>query len=238
MHWYDREPRVVLKDTLAWDPVIDVLLRRIPARFITPQPGKGAGDGARAADRGAGRRPRPRRRLRDLPRGRQLHQRPAAAGDRPAAPAGDGADGGAGRGDEPRARAPAGRLHRGAGRGARRGRRPGRPHRARPHAQRGRHLARAADGQADRDAVVAGAAGRDPDRPRGADRVALRLVGPHRRLDRAAPARGAAPDQHRPTGRPSRAGRSGGIACRAGRSGAATACRPRGRRPRRARRAS
>ena len=21
MHWYDREPRVVLKDTLAWDPV-------------------------------------------------------------------------------------------------------------------------------------------------------------------------------------------------------------------------
>lgn len=41
MHWYDREPRVVLKDTLAWDPVIDVLLRRIPARFITPSPQAG-----------------------------------------------------------------------------------------------------------------------------------------------------------------------------------------------------
>ncbi|MFC6287001.1 1-acyl-sn-glycerol-3-phosphate acyltransferase [Nocardioides sp. GCM10027113] len=39
MHWYDREPRVVLKDTLAWDPAIDVILRRIPARFITPTPG-------------------------------------------------------------------------------------------------------------------------------------------------------------------------------------------------------
>jgi 1-acyl-sn-glycerol-3-phosphate acyltransferase len=35
MHWYDREPRVVLKDTLRWDPAIDVLLHRIPARFIT-----------------------------------------------------------------------------------------------------------------------------------------------------------------------------------------------------------
>ena len=41
MHWYDREPRVVLKDTLAWDPMIDVLLHRIPARFISPNPGEG-----------------------------------------------------------------------------------------------------------------------------------------------------------------------------------------------------
>lgn len=41
MHWYDREPRVVLKDTLQWDPAIDVLLHRIPARFITPDPGAG-----------------------------------------------------------------------------------------------------------------------------------------------------------------------------------------------------
>ena len=39
MAWYSREPRVVLKDTLAWDPAIDVILRRIPARFITPHPG-------------------------------------------------------------------------------------------------------------------------------------------------------------------------------------------------------
>ena len=41
MAWYDREPRVVLKDTLAWDPAIDALLNRIPARFITPNPGDG-----------------------------------------------------------------------------------------------------------------------------------------------------------------------------------------------------
>ncbi len=41
MHWYGREPRVVLKDTLAWDPAIDVLLRRIPARFISPNPRQG-----------------------------------------------------------------------------------------------------------------------------------------------------------------------------------------------------
>ena len=41
MDWYAREPRVVLKDTLAWDPVIDVLLHRIPARFISPNPAAG-----------------------------------------------------------------------------------------------------------------------------------------------------------------------------------------------------
>jgi 1-acyl-sn-glycerol-3-phosphate acyltransferase len=41
MYWYDREPRVVLKDTLQWDPAIDVLLHRIPARFISPDPREG-----------------------------------------------------------------------------------------------------------------------------------------------------------------------------------------------------
>ena len=39
MHWYHREPRVVLKDTLAWDPAIDVVLNRLPARFIDPRGG-------------------------------------------------------------------------------------------------------------------------------------------------------------------------------------------------------
>jgi len=39
MAWYAREPRVVLKDTLAWDPMISVVLNRIPARFIAPNPG-------------------------------------------------------------------------------------------------------------------------------------------------------------------------------------------------------
>lgn len=41
MAWFDREPRVVLKETLAWDPAIDALLNRIPARFIAPNPGDG-----------------------------------------------------------------------------------------------------------------------------------------------------------------------------------------------------
>ncbi len=31
-----RDPRIVLKDTLQWDPAIDVLLHRVPTRFITP----------------------------------------------------------------------------------------------------------------------------------------------------------------------------------------------------------
>lgn len=31
-----REPRIVLKDTIQWDPAIDVILSRVPARFITP----------------------------------------------------------------------------------------------------------------------------------------------------------------------------------------------------------
>ena len=41
MHWYRREPRVVLKDTLAWDPAIGVILNRVPSRFISPGPRKG-----------------------------------------------------------------------------------------------------------------------------------------------------------------------------------------------------
>lgn len=35
--WYDREPRIVLKDTLQWDPAVDVVLGRLPNRFIRPQ---------------------------------------------------------------------------------------------------------------------------------------------------------------------------------------------------------
>lgn len=34
----DREPRIVLKDTLQWDPAIDVMLNRLPSRFIAPRP--------------------------------------------------------------------------------------------------------------------------------------------------------------------------------------------------------
>jgi 1-acyl-sn-glycerol-3-phosphate acyltransferase len=34
LDWYDREPRIVLKDTMQWDPAIDVVLNRLPNRFI------------------------------------------------------------------------------------------------------------------------------------------------------------------------------------------------------------
>ncbi len=43
MHWYHREPRVVLKDTLAWDPMIDVILNRLPNRFVSPGGGRTGG---------------------------------------------------------------------------------------------------------------------------------------------------------------------------------------------------
>jgi 1-acyl-sn-glycerol-3-phosphate acyltransferase len=35
VNWFDREPRIVLKQTLQWDPVIDVLLNRLPNHFVT-----------------------------------------------------------------------------------------------------------------------------------------------------------------------------------------------------------
>jgi 1-acyl-sn-glycerol-3-phosphate acyltransferase len=44
MNWYRREPRVVLRDTLAWDPAVDVILNRLPSRFISPVPGAGGDD--------------------------------------------------------------------------------------------------------------------------------------------------------------------------------------------------
>jgi 1-acyl-sn-glycerol-3-phosphate acyltransferase len=42
INWYAREPRIVLKDTLQWDPTIDVLLHRLPSRFIAPGGGEEA----------------------------------------------------------------------------------------------------------------------------------------------------------------------------------------------------
>jgi len=41
MHWYGREPRVVLKERLAWDPMLGVLLTRLPSRFISTRPPPG-----------------------------------------------------------------------------------------------------------------------------------------------------------------------------------------------------
>lgn len=39
MHWYHREPRIVLKAMLAWDPAIGVMLNRLPSRFVHKQKG-------------------------------------------------------------------------------------------------------------------------------------------------------------------------------------------------------
>ncbi|MBD5786876.1 1-acyl-sn-glycerol-3-phosphate acyltransferase [Cellulosimicrobium terreum] len=40
---FRREPRVVLKDTLQWDPAIDTLLHRLPAYFVVPGSRRRAG---------------------------------------------------------------------------------------------------------------------------------------------------------------------------------------------------
>jgi 1-acyl-sn-glycerol-3-phosphate acyltransferase len=36
LSWAGRRPRIVLKDTLQWDPLIDVLLNRLPMQFVDP----------------------------------------------------------------------------------------------------------------------------------------------------------------------------------------------------------
>lgn len=49
-----RQPRVVLKDSLQWDPAIDVILNRLPNEFIAPAPFTGSGEevsGASTAER-------------------------------------------------------------------------------------------------------------------------------------------------------------------------------------------
>ncbi|SCL39518.1 Acyltransferase [Micromonospora rhizosphaerae] len=38
VNWFHREPRIVLKESLQWDPAIDVMLNRLPNRFIAPGP--------------------------------------------------------------------------------------------------------------------------------------------------------------------------------------------------------
>ncbi|MFC8847469.1 MULTISPECIES: 1-acyl-sn-glycerol-3-phosphate acyltransferase [unclassified Micromonospora] len=40
VNWFHREPRIVLKESLQWDPAIDVLLNRLPSRFLAPASGR------------------------------------------------------------------------------------------------------------------------------------------------------------------------------------------------------
>ena len=54
MNTYGREPRVVLKDTMAWDPAVDVLLSRLPSRFIDTSPKSGDDVEARIAELATG----------------------------------------------------------------------------------------------------------------------------------------------------------------------------------------
>ncbi|MRX44832.1 1-acyl-sn-glycerol-3-phosphate acyltransferase [Agromyces kandeliae] len=48
LNWFDRSPRIVLKDTMQWDPAVDVVLNRLPNRFIAPPPVAGRVGGARS----------------------------------------------------------------------------------------------------------------------------------------------------------------------------------------------
>ncbi|WP_430646502.1 1-acyl-sn-glycerol-3-phosphate acyltransferase [Agromyces sp. GXS1127] len=50
LNWFDRSPRIILKDTMQWDPAVDVVLNRLPNRFIAPPPV--AGEAGRPRRRG------------------------------------------------------------------------------------------------------------------------------------------------------------------------------------------
>jgi hypothetical protein len=172
-----RRPRIVLKDTLQLDPVVDVYLNRLPSGFLAGRPGRPGRAGRRA-----GSRPRRRGRAADLPGGRQLHPGPTAARHR--LPAGQGLRraGSPRRGDAARAAAPAGRGGRGAGRRPARRRRLRRPHRPGAPLDAARPVARAADGQLGGHALGLRGGGRRAAGARGADRLAVRAVGRDGRL--------------------------------------------------------
>lgn len=40
VNWYEREPRIVLSAALQWDPMIDVMLNRLPNRFVSEGQGQ------------------------------------------------------------------------------------------------------------------------------------------------------------------------------------------------------
>ena len=45
VNWFDREPRIVLRDRLQWDPAVDVMLHRLPNRFLATDSADRAVDG-------------------------------------------------------------------------------------------------------------------------------------------------------------------------------------------------
>jgi 1-acyl-sn-glycerol-3-phosphate acyltransferase len=54
INWYSRQPRIVLKESLQWDPLIDVLLNRLPNVFIGPSRDQGDDIEATIADLASG----------------------------------------------------------------------------------------------------------------------------------------------------------------------------------------
>jgi 1-acyl-sn-glycerol-3-phosphate acyltransferase len=56
---FRRQPRIVLREALQWDPVLDVLLHRLPNRFIVPTRWTVGDPGPRPALEEPGRRPAP-----------------------------------------------------------------------------------------------------------------------------------------------------------------------------------
>ena len=191
MDWYGREPRVVLKDTMAWDPVVDVVLGRLPARFIKTNPGRGQDFESQIADLARGLDQNDAFVI--FPEGGNFTPSAAAA-------ASSGCAGAASTGWPTRASRMTHVL-----------------------APRPGGFLAALDAAPDADVVLVAHTGLDhmltvrdvwrelpmdkvivmrwwqvpreeiPDRPRGADRVALRLVGADRRLDSGEPAAGSLP---------------------------------------------
>ncbi len=163
VNWYAREPRIVLAAALQWDPAIDVVLNRLPNRFLST--------GGHAVERQIGALAT----ALDgddafviFPEGGNFTERRRAAGHRPVAGARSRRGGPALGGDAPRAAAAARRCRRGADGRAGGRRRVGRARRARPPVHRRRRLARAAARRPRPHAVVAGAGGRGTARVRRA----------------------------------------------------------------------
>lgn len=75
MSWKGRRPRIVAKAALQLDPALDILLNRLPNRFIVQNPPPGS-DTVSTTWR-PGDRDDQRRRVRGLPRRRQLHRGPS-----------------------------------------------------------------------------------------------------------------------------------------------------------------
>ena len=97
---YHRQPRIVMLAKLQWEPLYDIMLNRLPNRFIKHDPKRRDLYIETIADLGV--RARRQRRVRPLPRGQGLHAEGARARDRLSAQQGLRLPRGPGRGDDAR----------------------------------------------------------------------------------------------------------------------------------------